>query len=1119
MANRTLPLSLSGKLLLPIFLTVIISCKEVQHQYHANKLPIKKEMADFFVTKVDSVVIPVKESSLKKVIAGKPKTILLHNHIQPASLPKIVLFNSFSFLQPGKGKFLLPEKIPASGNHVFLNEPEPFIAKEMTFGIPDPSSFALFDKMQGLKSGIVTCLLNDKEGNIWICTSGGVSKYDGHSFTNFTTSEGLIDNDVRSILQDRKGNIWFGTLKKGLSMYDGYSFTNYTEKNGLNNNAVVGLTEDDNGNIWIATYGGGVSKFNGQYFENFSHKQGLVDDSVNCILKDKSGNLWLGTCEGISKYDGSSFTNYIFPETRYNNTISMLQDKNGKLWLGTYGGGLLCLEKNAFYRYSTAEGLTDNDVFSLLQSRDGHIWIGTHNGLSEFDGTSFKNFKEEDGLSNSNIYSLMQDAPGNIWIGTGGGGLLKYIPNSFNHLTASEGLPKNFIFSLYNDYTGNLWFGSWRGGVTKYDGYTLKTFSDSDGLPANDIRSITQDKKGNFWFATYKGVAKYNGKFFIWLTEKDGLVNDDVNDIFIDKDGNLWFGTEKGVSKYDGSKFVNFLYGDKKVIAVNLICQSSDGYILICTSNGLYRYENKNFYMLSKMTDTPVNTVIEDSTGNLWIGASNGLFSYDKKHLVSLTENSGLVNNDVIGILQDHLGNTWFSTRFGLSKLTPHKNILLRKRVQEGKQLEEDVFFKNYRYEDGYLGIGGSKQAILETKNNTVWSATNKGVTFFNPSKEIADTNPIHTVITSVKISGQMINWNSLVQNKDSIVQLKDGTRLMKYQFDSISRWSHLPGNLCLGHYNNNISFDFEGTTTNQPEDIKYRYQLEGFDKYANALTNQSTVSYGNLPPGHYTFKVSALNSDGVWGTEASFPFAIRTAWWKTGWFIFFLSVVFLVLLFFVIRFIYGYQLRKQKLFLEKQMAVQYERQRISSDLHDEIGSTLSSINIYSNLAKSEKEKEAYLDAIAANVNEVVSKLDDLVWKINPKYDTLGSVIQRLMFYIEPLAAAKNILLDVRDSEPLRSQKLDAETKHQLFLVLKELLNNSVKHSGCKILKIEFTVYKSLLQVMLTDDGKGFEEPQVPSHRNGMNIIRQRVYKMHWQLTIKTATGEGCKTTILLPLA
>ena len=1070
---------------------------------------------------ISDTVIPINKKNLKKIIAGRPLIVHLDNNIHIARAAQNSIAGKPKVNTPGTDTFLLPKTIPVVEKPFVAPTPEKFAVREMSYKDPDPASIASFGKLQGLKNTIVPSLLQDKADNLWICTAGGVTKYDGCSFSNFTTEQGLVYNDIRSALQDRHGDIWFGSLGGGLSKYDGHSFTSFTAKDGLLSNYVPTITEDKHGNIWFGTLGG-LTKYDGHSFTNYTQKEGLINDSVEAVLTDRAGNIWAGTDGGVSKYDGHSFTNYTEKEgLGHGGVYCMLEDRSGNIWFGTYGGGVSVFNGSSFTHLTSKGGLADDYIFSLLQDKDGNIWMGTHNGLSKYDGKSFTGFTEKQGLTNANIYCLLHDKAGNIWIGTGGGGLLKYNPHSFTHITEAEGLNKNFVFSVYEDRANKLWFGTWRGGVSEYDGNSLRIFTDKSGLPDNDVRSICQDKAGNLWFATSKGIVKYDGVTFTYFTEQNGLVNNDVNTIIEDVSGNLWIGTEKGVSKYDGRSFTNFFSNNDSVKAVNCIKQDRAGNLWFGTPSGIFEYRANHFFHLNTTSGfLNINTycIFEDKSGNLWFGTEKGAFKYDGHFIVQLTKKEGLIYDEVVSLQEDNSGNLWLGTRFGLSELSAEKSALLSERINQNLIYDDDVFFSNSGYADNFLGIGCNPGAILESADHHIWIGTNNGITTFDPSKKLIDSGFLHIQITSVKIANQNIDWTSLDKKRDTIFQLNNGVSFSGFKFDTLSRWYNLPRDLSLAYNNNYISFDFVVPTTNQPQNVKHRYQLEGFDKYMSSLTTQPTASYGNLSPGKYTFRVKGMDANGFWSDECRYSFAIRPPWWKTWWFRTLAGIAFVLLVFFAGRFIYIYQLRKQRIALEKELAVQYERQRISADLHDEIGSTLSSISIYSSLAKIEEDKEPYLESISNNVNEAVSKLDDLVWSISPQYDTLSSVIYRLMSYAQPLANAKEINLTLEITEDIKSLKLQAETKHHLLMILTELVNNAVKHSGCNTITIDFSKQHSYLQLIVKDNGKGFDTSIAGFQRHGLYNISQRVKEMRGTIHSNNGVNNGSYTTISLPL-
>ena len=432
------------------------------------------------------------------------------------------------------------------------------------------------------------------------------------------------------------------------------------------------------------------------------------------------------------------------------------------------------------------------------------------------------------------------------------------------------------------------------------------------------------------------------------------------------------------------------------------------------------------------------------------------------------------------------------------------------------KIYESDIFFKNYKYVDGFLGIGCNSNAILQSKDGTIWIGTNGGVTSFNPKVESVDTFPPNIQITAIKLFNENISWPKLNQKKDSSFLLGNGIRVSNFHFDGLSSWYNLPEHLSLAYKNNYITFDFIGITMSQPQNVKYQYKLEGMDENWSPLTTNSGAPYGNLPQGTYTFKVKAMNNEGYWSNELTYTFSIRPPWWKTWWFRIPAITALLAIIFFIGRFIYIYQLRKERVALEKQLAVQYERQRISSDLHDEIGSTLSSINIYAGLAKKETNKDSFLDAINQNVSDVINKLDELVWSINPKNESTTSIVNRLRSYAEPITQARDISFEIENELPDDDIKLTAEITHDIYLVVKELINNAIKHSQCKHIRVKFSRQLKKLLLIVEDDGIGLDETSIPKDRHGLGNIKQRVTAMKGN--IHTQNGNGTRIIISIPV-
>jgi ligand-binding sensor domain-containing protein/serine phosphatase RsbU (regulator of sigma subunit) len=370
----------------------------------------------------------------------------------------------------------------------------------------DGKKFSNYTSAQGLASNVVLSILEDKSGQLWFGTSGGgVSHFEntiptigcsGESlgkFTNYTSAQGLANNVVSCISQDKTGNLWFGTYGGGVSRYDGKSFTNYTSSQGLPNNVVWTIAEDKRGSLWFGTDGGGVSRYEtdvsepcdvrnsqGKYTQ-YTSAQGLANNVVLSIKEDKNGVLWFGTYGGgVSRFDGHTFTNYNTAQGLANNVVrSICEDHLGSLWFGTYGGGLSRFDGESFTNYGSAQGLANNVVMSIIEDKAGNLWIGTSGGgVSRFVINQTKG-------SQSNI-----------------------LTSRFTNYTKAQGLGNNVVMSICEDHAGNLWFGTYGGGVSRYDGKTFKNFTTVQGLPDDIITQVVADKNGaNLTIGTNFGIA------------------------------------------------------------------------------------------------------------------------------------------------------------------------------------------------------------------------------------------------------------------------------------------------------------------------------------------------------------------------------------------------------------------------------------------------------------------------------------------------------------------------------------------------------------------------------------------------------------------------------------
>jgi ligand-binding sensor domain-containing protein/signal transduction histidine kinase len=755
---------------------------------------------------------------------------------------------------------------------------------------------------QGLQQQWVGSLFQDKDGYLWIGTSGGgVSRYDGKSFVLYTTQNGLLNNDVRSIFQDSKGNFWFGHIRSGVSHFDGKTFTTYSKTEGLAGTFVWKIIEDKAGNIWMAT-NGGVNKFEpskdnaGGNFINYTTNEGLSNNDVSSVLEDKSGNLWFTTSGGgVNKFDGKSFIHFTTKQGLANDTVNcIMEDRAGSLWFGTRRG-VSKLEGNSFIhfpiQFSTANGLSDNDVTNIIEDKFGHIWFGTRrNGVFNYDGKQFINISEEEGLSFNFIPQncILEDKSGQLWIGTAGAGLNKINTSIFQHYTKSEGLADNFVttayrdrkdklwfnsitsihkydeagqtnniiqypinyaFATYEDKEGNMWFGTIRG-LIKYDGKSYYRFGTAEGISVPDVRSILQDSRGHLWFGgNGGGITRYepatNGKpaAFFHYTEKEGFISRGTNTIVEDKKGNLWFtnGVGIGVTKYTPAK---------------------DG------QSGTFVH-----YTAAEGLPSGVNNILEDKNGYLWFTTTNGLIRYEPSKqdhsgvFTHFASAQGLPTNTIgSSIFEDKSGVLWITSRYGLSKY-------------DGKT------FLNFTTAEGLSNNILSR--VVEDKEGNLWIPTYGG----GVNKMMKDAYKPSQQPPLVSLRQLYINeaLPAYLNSSDSSIQ--------KIKFDSVQLYENYPVNPKIPSGQNHLSFQYSALDWHAPTKIKYSFRLLGLDNKWSNPTAETKADYRNLPNGKFIFQVRAIGESGEWSKSFNYSFTILPPWWLTWWAYTIYALLFLIAL------------------------------------------------------------------------------------------------------------------------------------------------------------------------------------------------------------------------------
>lgn len=1048
----------------------------------------------------------------KEVPVGKPTVVPMKERTK-STATTVVAAGLPTVAVPGRDSFLLPKVVAATPKIVPAGLPQVVLAQAAYAKDYNPYNFTIFGLLQGLVESQIHTMYQDRAGNIWFGTFNGISKYNGKTFENFTKQQGLLDNFTEHITQDKAGNMWFG-FRGGVSMYDGSTFTNYTVNEGLSNNYISKILEDSQGNVWFTTREYGVSKLDKtkKTFTHFAEKEGLAN-IVLSVIEDKKGNIWFGTQDrGLVKYDGENLTRYTQKEgLTYNSILGLLEDKVGNIWLATWSGvtkfdghhfhhiaglaygwasGILedksgdiwfsmlpgggyHLDKSGEFitHFTTDEGLADNEVITILEDKIGNIWFGTNKGATKYS-RMFRTLTQQDGLVSNSARCILEDSQHNLWIGTetnGGVSYLDFGKNTISNFTPKEGLSDGNIISVLEDKAGNVWFGSLYGSLVRLnaDGKTFTHFTDSGRF----ITCIFQDKAGAIWYSS-RGKG---GVFRLDLTNntsthfgvQQGLCHDQVIQIFQDKADNMWFGTFGGVSRLDkdGKTFTN--YTEKEGLNLGI-----------------------------------VESIIEDQRGDFWFSTlGDGISRLDvqQQTYMNFTEREGLSHNTLAGMLEDRAGNLWISSRMGLNKLS--KATL--QALDNNPTALPAVLFKKYTPENGYLGFGEGRYYLLEDQKGLIWIPMMDRLTVFDPKEDRTETDAPMVQLTHVNLFNEPIVWK-----KGSSFVLKNGIRVGDFDFDRLSQNYNIPQGLSLPYNHNFITFDFVGINTYAPKAVRYQYQLEGVDAGWSALTSRSEASYGSLPAGNYTFKLKAMNGEGLWSKELHYEFRIRPPWWKTWW-----SYLLYILL--ISGLIYGFIQYRIAQGIDKIKAMESIRMKISGDLHDDVGSILGGLAMQSQmmaLTAKDEDKES-LNELSAMSHDAMESMRDTVWAIDSRKDRYENLIDRMRAFAEKSLNRKQMGHDFQIEIDDPKKFIDPQKRQNIYLIFKEAITNIVKHSNATQVDIVFSKQKNQLYLLIHDNGSPLQNG-TSSDGLGLSNMKMRASQLGGYLT--TTYEKGFKLELTL---
>jgi PAS domain S-box-containing protein len=716
-----------------------------------------------------------------------------------------------------------------------------------------------------------------------------------YNFKNLSVDQGLGQSQAKSIFQDSKGFLWIGTYGGGLNRFDGTSFIQYSEDQGLPDNTVWHIDEDDD-YLWICT-AEGLTRFDGNNMHVYNEHDGMSSRDVWCSIGASDGSRWIGTSDaGIDIYRDGEFSALDPGNLVLSSGINyILEDSRGRFWIATLTAGLVKYENSEFTYYNLENGLTDNVVNHVAESPTGEIYVSTGTGVSIISDTGIRYITKGE-IASSEIFWVLFDTNENIWYGTEHNGAFRYKDNIFTHYLESNGLGSNYIFCFLEDNFGNVWMGTDGGGIVRFMDEKFVHYTAEDGLLGNTVMDLLQDSAGNYWFATARGLTVYDGDEYVIYTEENGLSNSSLVHLHEDKQRRVWVGSRNGVTVFENE--IPTAYDASNGFAdvlVHHIFEDPDGLLWICSSGGIYHFIDGVFIereVTEHALDAGIKAIVDDQNGNRWYATDNGVTRWDGVSYKRYTTEDGLTSNDVTDVWEAPNGNMWFITPKGVSLWQTDRFYTVTKR--EGltsNNLYSIIFYEgcvwlghekgvdrvwlddeyelkrvqHYASDAGFLGVECNASASMIDNENFLWFGTVNGATRYNPNYEQANEVAPTLVFSGLRLLYQEVDWTEHCPN--------------------ITSYTGMPEGACLNYKDNHLTFDFVGIDLSQPNQVRYECMLVNFDEDWLPESAERQLTYSNLPPGEYTFRVRAGNADDVWSTPISFEFLIEAPFWKATWF------------------------------------------------------------------------------------------------------------------------------------------------------------------------------------------------------------------------------------------
>ena len=1038
----------------------------------------------------------------------------------------------------------------------------------------EPANYLVdkWDTEVSLPSSTVTSIAQTPDGYLWVGTYNGLARFDGARFVTFdpVNTPALTQTRVQGLFLDANGTLWINTFRGGLTSYRNGVFQNEfadRPQYDLHDTLVYSTTNrvmfvlqfgdvlwrdsaatnadwktvppptgarpifqcaDAAGGLWFLTRDGHILQFVNGAFRELKDDGGLAGSKIYTLIADARGQIWAGAENEIARWNGAQFeamtpTNsatdvqplLLFPtkagalwvldgdrlrkmEGRAwtaeanawrgllgpasNRAMGFHEDRAGGLWFNHYGNGLFHIAPDGnFERLTSASENLPNDrylpgdrVGAWFESSDGGVWAGVdHGGLARLRDRRFHVIGPAEGLPARTALSVTGDTNGTVWIGTAGGGLCVLSPKS----NASSPKPVSSDIGAKNFGLWTLDFG-------------LKTYAVGMSVSANNIFSIAPRADGGAWLSASEGEDFYqllNGRIQRVSWDVHG-----IKSILVDRQNRLWVGLKAGLGWWAGNNRQVFNVSSNSFMpAIRALAETPDGNIWAGADDGtIFRCSQNRleaFHATDALAGQPIYALHSDAAGALWAGTfRGGLVRFKDGKFSRITATNGLPADIISQIQEDNHGRLWLGTHQGIFCVSK----MALNACADGRVAAVDYVV--YGRHDGLPALecsDGYQPASWRGLDGKLWFSTVRGVVWLNPDELTTQSAPPPVLVEEFRVDGET-------------VPLTGGEITVP------------PGH---------TQFDFRFTALNFAggDRARFRYKLEGYDsRWVDAETLR-TAHYGRLLPRSYRFHVIACNNEGVWNNiGATLRFTVEPYFYQTDSFIIFASALIIGGVTFAARRAATRKYRRKLAAMEKQAAIERDRARIAKDIHDDVGAGLTQITLLTELARREPaQTEANLERITQSARKLTKAMDEIVWAVDPQHDTVAGLLDYISAYAEDYLRVADVRCRMDLPMELPLTRVDAELRYNLFLALKETLNNIVKHAQATEVWLRLRLAPGRLTLEIEDNGKGLQSTNSDaserlSSGSGLGNLEKRLASVGGRCEIHSVAGQGTRVEL-----